>query len=778
MDIKEIVVKGLVQGVGFRPFIYRIALENKLKGWVKNTASGVVIQVQGDMKDIENFHKNIIEKSPRLSCIEAIEIKELKLLKEFSEFIIMESSDENCGTTLISSDIATCKECEEELLDKNNRRRYRYPFTNCTNCGPRFSIIKAVPYDRKYTTMETFEMCSDCRAEYEDPSNRRFHAEPTCCFKCGPKVTLLDKKGEILVCADEIEQVRKLLKEGKIIGIKGLGGINLICDGENFGAVEELRVRKHRKKKPLALMMRDEDIVHKYCYINEKERSILTGNKKPILLLRKNNNRLPHNISFENSRLGVLLPYTPLHYLLFDEALQVIVFTSGNESETPIIYNNSEAIDNLGGIVDYLLLHDREINMPIDDSVTSVVLNEERLIRGARGYAPFLSRNKLYYEESVLALGSQFKNRFSISTGVDIFTSPHIGDMESFECYNRFLQNLEHMKKIYKIEPSIVAYDMHPNYWYDKYLEEFKGIAIGVYHHHSHIVSCMAENQTWNKVIGIAFDGVGYGEDGNLWGGEFLICDSRDFLRGAHINYFATPSGDGAVKSPWKIGISLLYKALNEDSKDELRINNEMNLLRYYLGKYFKDKPTNIIVNMVEKKINSPLSSSMGRFFDGVASLLGFLDDVSYEGEAAMYLQNISENYMDSITDLSNYKYEEHYCYDIELQGNSYIINTNKIVIGVLEDLEKFINVGEIASKFHNTIVEFSSEISIKLREIYNINTVALSGGVFQNEILLIRIKNKLEAGGFRVLTHKLIPCNDGGLSIGQIIIANEYRNK
>ncbi|GAA0078677.1 carbamoyltransferase HypF [Clostridium sp. CTA-5] len=801
---KKIVIKGIVQGVGFRPFVYRIALNNNLKGYVKNSNKGVVIEVQGNSINVENFLEEIKEKPPELSYIDEIKIEDKKLAS-FKGFKIIESSEDNKEITLISPDIATCKECEKELLNINNYRRYNYAFINCTNCGPRFSIIDNLPYDRKNTSMSKFVMCFECTKEYRNPINRRFHAEPTCCTSCGPQLTLLNNKGELIQNINEVYEVKKYLKEGKIICVKGIGGFNLICNGKDETSIEQLRIRKNRKRKPLALMMRDKDVVSKYCNINSVEEKILTGNKKPILLLEKKNSLLPNNIAFDNKRLGVILPYSPIHYLLFDEEIDVLIFTSGNLSGTPIIYDNFKAINKLKNICDYFLIHDRNINNPIDDSVAIVTLNEERLIRLGRGYAPVSYKYNL--ENNILSLGSEFKNTFSLSCRDYFFTSPYIGDMDSIESIKYFEKHLNFMQKIYKIKPNIIAYDNHPNYWSNGFIKsyinnnQYKTIKlhnncnmVGVYHHHAHIVSCMFENNERNKVIGVAFDGVGYGEDKKLWGGEFLICDYKKFRRVGHIEYMALPSGDGAVKEPWKIGISLIYKAFKEEklwckengftyiNNDKFKENffnsifdsiydNSINKIQK-VKKIFNNKSVNFIIKMIEKNINSPLTSSIGRLFDGVASILGFIECVDYEGEAALYLQNLAEDFKCSLNNKT--EYEKKYKYEIIKKNLMYVVNTNKIILEILMDIRNNLCEGEIALKFHNTIIDFSHKLLLKIRKEEKLNTVALSGGVFQNQILLEGLYIKLKNDNFKVLTHKFIPCNDSGLSIGQIIIASE----
>ena len=920
---KYIIVKGIVQGVGFRPFIYRIALKNNLKGWVKNSSQGVYIDIEGEIGEISNFLEELKTKAPILSKIEDITISNKELIgyvdfkilidhvnvnknkdnsngvKESSSYKFKENNgygfkensrykesweyrdkqkdeymDESENkideiVTLISPDVATCEECKNEVLDKNNLRRGKYPFVNCTNCGPRFTIIKKLPYDRFQTTMREFEMCDKCKSEYENPLDRRFHAEPTCCNKCGPKVTLLDNKAMVINCKDELEEVKKYLKQGKIIAVKGLGGFNLICNGKNEEVINTLRNRKRRKTKPLALMMRDIEIALKYCKINNKEKEILTGNKKPIVLLDKKNNfveednfkdnkcsrhdlsnYLPTNIGFNSSKLGVLLPYTPLHYLLFDKELEVLVFTSANISGSPIIYKNNEALENLKDIADYFLIHNRNINMPIDDSVVNVVLNEERIIRSGRGYSPLSI--KYLANSGILALGSQYKNTLSISNNNYIFTSPYIGDMDNIETLNLFEKNLNYYTSgqkgtsIYNINIKTVCYDMHPNYWSSEVINNYNCEKIGVYHHHAHIVSCMIDNGLSSEaimcsnstdmtdfmgnsglipeaIIGLAFDGAGYGEDGHIWGSEFLICDFKSFKRVGHLSYMDMVTGDGAVKYPWKMGVSLIYSSLkadknskyNKSSKDNkntkedgkdiedrkdiesrnriLKEKTELEILNLIdmLPNKFSYKNISLIMKIIDNKINTPLTSSMGRLFDGVASLLGFEEKVSYEGEATIYLQNLAETFIrgisnntefkDSSTKIEDNSYknscknsdENYYNYGLCEKDGMNIISANEIIKSILTDIKNGMNKEEIAMKFHNTIVEASLEICIKLRGKYKINTVALSGGVFQNEILLERLYMKLSKNNFKVLTHKTIPSNDSGVSIGQLVIAN-----
>lgn len=763
MESKYIVVKGIVQGVGFRPFVYKLALENNLKGNVCNSQSGVYINVEGEKENIDRFIYEIKNNPPKLSKIEEIKIKNNEI-KKYNYFKIIDSSnkidsnyytEESKKITLLSPDVAICEDCIEDINNTEDQRRYKYAFTNCTNCGPRFSIIKNLPYDRISTSMADFNMCDKCKQEYENPLNRRFHAQPTCCSECGPKLSLLDNNGSMINCNDEIEKVKNLLKEGSIIAIKGLGGFHLVCDATNEIAVQTLRDRKNRKTKPLALMMKDLDTVQKHCYVNNKEKEILIGNKKPILILNKKQTSLPSNISFNNNTLGIMLPYTPLHYLLFDKELEVIVMTSANISGVPIIYNNEKAVNNLNTIADYYLIHNRDIHIPVEDSVVKVILGEERVIRNGRGYCPMSFKKDI---NSILSLGSNLKSTFSISNNEYIFMSPCIGDMDNLDTIKYYKKNLSHIKKIYNLKTKVIAYDNHPNYWHKEYLEQLNVKKVGVYHHHAHIASCMFENNIDEKVIGISFDGTGYGEDGHMWGSEFLICDGKEFKRVAHLKYMYMPSGDGATKEPWKMGLSLIYQC-------------EDNLISYIKNKQSKTtiyKQYNNIISMIKNNINTPLTSSMGRLFDAVSAILGFDNKVTFEGEACIELENLAKK---------SINIDRYYNYTIDYVEDKFIIDYSKIIKEIFKDLKNNIDKSVIAMKFHNSVVEFSYEICKKLRDIYNINQVALSGGVFQNDILLINLYNKLKNDNFNVLTHKLIPCNDSGISIGQLIIANERIN-
>lgn len=744
---KLIQVQGLVQGVGFRPFIYNLAHKYGLSGRVSNTSKGVEIDIEGEEEDITDFISAVQEQPPRLAKIEKITTKDLPTGKH-QNFQIITSKSEDDTLTLISPDVSLCQKCKAEILEVNNRR-YNYPFTNCTNCGPRFSIIKDLPYDRRQTTMEQFKMCPECRAEYHNPEDRRFHAQPNACPDCGPEIWLTDNEGNEFEVEQPLEESRILLSQGQIIAVKGLGGFHLICDGTNQQAVARLRKRKVRPNKPLAVMMDKIETVKEYCQVSKLEADILQGIRKPILLLDKKGNRLSSNIAPNNNSLGVMLPYTPLHCLLFTEQLQVLVVTSANQNSLPLEYRNQSALENLKEVTDYFLLHNRRIHIPVDDSVAEVMAGEERLVRRSRGYAPQPIEVPELGDKDTLAYGAYFKNTFSISKGKFIFLSQHIGDLDNLETYQRFEKILNHFKELYGIEPDIIAYDLHPDYPISKFCQYEAGNQVGVQHHHAHIVSCLAENGVNKQVIGVAFDGTGWGTDNRIWGGEFLLCDYNGFQRVGRLNYVQLPGGDRAVKAPWRMAVSYLFNIYGEE-------------LDCYVSDNLAKKELSYIINILKHRINSPQTSSMGRLFAAVSSLIGQRESITYQGQAAVELETVAAK-----------EAMESYAYEIEDRKEGYVINTDKIIQGIVADLKQGTTKQVIAGRFHATVINFSLEVCSLLRDRYNINRVALSGGVFQNEIIFTGLYNRLIEAGFEVYTHSRVPCNDGGLSLGQLVIAN-----
>ncbi|HAW60138.1 MAG TPA: carbamoyltransferase HypF, partial [Actinobacteria bacterium] len=633
---------------------------------------------------------------------------------------------------------------------------------NCTNCGPRFTIIEDIPYDRPKTTMGIFKMCPECQAEYDDPTNRRFHAQPNACPECGPKLTLVgsgeSRVGSVIRCEDPITETIKPLKEGEIVAIKGLGGFHLACDAENDRAVIELRRRKRRPDKPLAVMIHDIDEVKRHCFVSLEEERVLKSPQRPIvLLLKKPESTISPGVAPNNKYLGVMLPYTPLHYILLRESKMALVMTSGNISEEPIAMENEEALQRLGHIADYFLKHDREIYSRYDDSVVRLTGGEMTLIRRARSFAPFPIQLPFKAQE-ILAVGPELKNTFCLTKENYAFVSQHIGDMENLETLEHFETTLNLYVKLFRIKHKMVAHDLHPEYLSTKFAKSLKGIPlVEVQHHHAHIASCTAENGVEGRVIGLSYDGTGYGSDGTIWGGEILIADWRGFRRAAHLRYFPMPGGEAAIKRPYRMAFSYLYSLFGEDY-EKLKID--------FVGSLRKDE-VKIMKNQLDKNLNSPITSSCGRLFDAVSALLGVRSVIDYEGQAAVELEMMADQ------DVKE-------CYPFEIQDSRLptpdsplVIDTEAIVRGVVKDLEKGTSSSVISAKFHNSVVNFSTEICERLREEEKLNRVALSGGVFQNLYLLTKLTRKLREAGFDVLTHKKVPANDGGISLGQAVIAN-----
>jgi len=776
----KIIVKGIVQGVGFRPFVHRLAQELGLRGWVKNTTAGVAIEVEGDKRKVEDFYEEITLRKPAPA-----QIKEKQIVYEAPRgsqfFAIKESTSHQRKEALVSPDIAICRDCLKELSDSSDRR-HLYPFINCTNCGPRFTIIEDLPYDRPFTTMKKFRMCPICQKEYSDIFRRRYHAEPNGCPRCGPHIQLIKSrksKGEtvgsarlgkfLLRGSEALRAAIDLLKKGKIVAIKGLGGFHLACDAMNSVAVKRLRKRKGRPYKPFAIMVSDIETAKKHCLVSEEEEDLLSDWQKPIVLLRKRKSvKISDLVAPNNSCLGVMLPYTPLHYLLFSgmsSSLSALVMTSGNLSDQPIEIGNREAISNLSLIADYFLIHNRDIHNRCDDSIVEGFSGTPIVIRRARGYVP-LPVELGYEVESVLACGAELKSTFCLTKGNYAFVSQYIGDLKDYKTLHYYENMVKRFEKLFGISPRIVAHDLHPDYLSTQYALDSTsrrpGIRrIPVQHHHAHIVSCLVENRIREEVIGVAFDGIGYGADGNIWGGEFLLADCRDFRRVGQLKYLALPGGDKAVDEPWRMAISLLVDSFGERIP-EIDFTNR-----------WKNKiPT--VRAMIEKRINSPLTSSIGRFFDGVSSLLGICDINSYEGQAAMELESVAEEQICSSVGLIHQNYE----YQIREEEGSFIVEPAGIIRSIVDDLRKRIARDIIAGKFHNSIADIIESVSLKIKERTGINKVALSGGVFQNRLLLGLALRKLTERGFVCYYQKRVPPNDEGISLGQAIIANEMVKK
>jgi len=754
-DLISISVKGVVQGVGFRPFVYQLANQFNLKGFVCNTSEDVRIEVEGDTKDIERFLLELPNQAPPLSHIESITANRGPQAN-YKEFNIRPSTTEEGKYQLVSPDIATCPDCLREIFNPEDRR-YRYPFTNCTNCGPRFTIIADIPYDRLNTTMSDFRMCPECQREYEDPFDRRFHAQPNACPECGPQMELKDCRGNPVICADAIGETSQLLKQGKIIAVKGLGGFLLACNATDQEAVNRLRRSKNRPAKPLAVMVSSLDEAREHCYVNNKEAELLASPGSPIVLMKwKADSSISKAVAPGLKYLGIMLPYTPLHHILLRETGLPLVMSSGNLSEEPIAKDNDEAIFRLAGIADYFLTHNRDIYARYDDSVTFVERGVPRLIRRARGYAPHPIRLNCESRQ-ILGCGAEEKNTFCLTRDNFAFVSQHIGDMENLETLESFKDTVNLYKKLFRIEPRIVAHDLHPEYLTTKYAKE-QGDNDGdiklipVQHHHAHIVSCMVDNGIEAPVIGIALDGTGYGSDGNIWGGEFMVAEYKRFNRMGHLEYLPLPGGALAIKKPYRTAIGYLL-SLGIDLDQNLRFLDHV-----------EPQEINIIKNQIEKNINSPLASSCGRLFDAVAALIGVRGEIEYEAQAAIELEMLAWDEADE-TGL--------YPFSVDTQDDLNIIKLQDLFTSIISDLRESTPQAIIAARFHNTIARIIIELCQIISTKTGINQVALSGGVFQNRLLLNKAVASLESNKFEVFTHRQVPCNDGGISLGQVVIAN-----
>jgi hydrogenase maturation protein HypF len=746
---RSFTVNGIVQGIGFRPFVYRLALHYGLKGEISNTTTGVSLHVEGLEGDIESFSRDLNEKRPPLAYITEILSKSAPV-RNFKEFAIAKSINRDAFSILISPDISICKDCLREMLDPEDRR-YRYPFINCTNCGPRYTIINNIPYDRPYTSMAKFYMCARCQAEYDNPGNRRFHAQPNACWECGPQLRLYDNRRNSIETIDPIRQAIELLKMGKILAIKGLGGFHLVVDAENGEAVALLRERKQREEKPFAIMSYDVEHTRNYAHVDKVEEELLTSIQRPIVFVRKRHpNRIAGNVAPRNRYFGVMLPYTPLHYLVVQDDFTALVMTSGNISDEPIAIDNDDAFDRLSNIADFFLIHNRDIYLRSDDSILRRAADATRIIRRSRGYVPmpvFLKGEV----PPILACGAELKNTICLTKGDKAYLSQHIGDLENLASYEFFQMTIRHMKQILRIDPEIIAYDLHPDYLSTRYAEGQTDIKkIQVQHHHAHIVSCMAENGLRGDVIGLSFDGTGYGSDGAIWGGEVLVGDEKGFTRAATISYTPMPGGAAAIKEPWRMGISYLYETYGEGLWD----------LGLPIIREIGEKKIETIVEMISKGINSPLTSSLGRFFDGIAALTGIRCKVFFEGQAAMDLEMTA----DQIT-------ESYYDYEWK-SGEYYRIMPQPVIRGVVEDILKGILPSEISAKFHCTLIRLFTDICEVISKERDIDRVVMSGGVFQNSILLSGLIKALEARGLQVFSHRIVPTNDGGICLGQAMVA------
>jgi hydrogenase maturation protein HypF len=766
-------ITGIVQGVGFRPFVYGLAVRLGLQGWVRNTSAGVDIEVDGTAQALDSLARALKSDLPAMARIDTFDIS-FRPAHGFTGFEIIQSEAVAGAFQPISPDVGICADCLKELLDPSNRR-FRYPFINCTNCGPRFTIINDIPYDRLNTTMSPFEMCGDCAAEYANPLDRRFHAQPVACPVCGPHVWLEDANGRLIAELDEaILATQDLLAKGKIIAIKGLGGFHLACDATQAGSVSELRNRKLRVDKPFALMMSDLGAVEKQCFINKAEREILGSRQKPVILLRRRpDSSIVDEVAPRQANLGIMLPYTPLHYLLFTQEagrqgptpiIPPLVMTSGNLYEEPIATDNDDARQQLASLADAFLMHNRDIRTRCDDSVTRVILyggltdkaqsNREikpavYFLRRSRGYAPDPIQLP-YAVPPILATGPELKNTFCLTRGRYAFVSHHIGDMENYETLRSFEDGIGHFERLFRIHPEAIVCDLHPDYLSSRYAltrsQQDETPLFRVQHHHAHVTACMADNglDGSHPVIGLAFDGTGFGDDGAIWGGEFLVADYTNFQRHYHFAYFPLPGGDAAIKRPARTALALLW-SLGMDWDDQLApvkdfCFEELQALRVQL----------------ERGLNTPRTSSLGRLFDAAAALSGIRQTVNYEAQAAIEFESVLDP-------------SENTAYQFDFRHG--IVEVGEVIRGILADTQSNVPRSIVSARFHNGLAELVQRVCSDIRSQTGINEVALSGGVWQNIALLERATRSLRKDGFIFYLHHQVPANDGGLSLGQALV-------
>ena len=763
----EVTVRGIVQGVGFRPFVYGLAHRHGLAGTVRNDAEGVRIEVEGAPEELDRFVRALQEDAPPLAVVESVEWQPLAVLGDRG-FHIEESKEGLRRRALISPDVATCEDCLAELLAPADRR-YRYPFINCTNCGPRFTITRSVPYDRATTTMSGFTMCPECQREYDDPTDRRFHAQPNACPACGPRVRLLDCFGhEFVKPEDAIARTARILRGRAVVAIKGLGGYHLACDPFDVRAVRTLRGRKVRQDKPFALMARDLDQVRELCRVTPEEAELLTSSARPIVLLeRRENDGVAEEVAPRQKTLGVVLAYTPLHNVLLHDAGIPLVMTSGNNSDEPIAYRDEEAFEQLREIADYFLVHDRPIHMRCDDSVVRMARRKTYPLRRSRGYAPAPLRLADSFIRHTLACGGELKNTFCLAKDRHAFVSHHIGDLENYETLRSFREGVEHYCRLFDVRPELVAYDLHPEYLSTKYARELEeeGVpAVGIQHHQAHVASCLADNErpAGERVIGVAFDGTGYGTDGAIWGGEFFEGSLEEgFVRRAHLEYAPLPGGSAAIKQPWRMALAQLINLFGEEEtlKLPLRVVREAG-----------ERNVRLIARLVQHELNTPPTSSAGRLFDAVAALVGVPGSgrATYEGQAAIELELAASSTTGRAYPLL-----------LRPEEDGWIVETREVIGGVVQDLLDGRSAAEISASFHRTMAEIVVAGCEKIREADGVNEVALSGGTFQNILLLGQTIELLEERGFVVYRHRRVPANDGGLALGQAILADRvFREK
>ncbi|MCX8123024.1 MAG: carbamoyltransferase HypF [Spirochaetes bacterium] len=745
----HIQVKGIVQGVGFRPFVYNIAVSHNLCGSVSNNTEGVTIHLEGPESEIQKCIEIIRTNPPPLAQIIDIHIEKLPP-DGFTHFSILESTTTTTRDVFIPPDVAICPECLSDFFDMGNRR-YHYPFTTCTHCGPRFSIIQDIPYDRENTAMNPFIMCSECQREYTNPRDRRFHTQPNACATCGPHIVLCDSSGNILQTQfdDIIIHLQKILRT-HIVALKSVGGYHLACDATNDECVKLLRQRKQRPFKPFAIMVSSLEFLETFCTVTNKEKELLQSKERPIVLVQLQKNIISPYVAPGLSYIGVMLPYTPFQYMLFHNNTQSIyVMTSANISDEPIIYKDDDAFERLHSIADYFVTYNREILSHTDDSVMYVVDEKPYFVRRSRGFVPaplFIKQTPVH----ILATGGDLKNSFALARNNVTVVSQYLGDLSTPWGNELYKKTIAHYCKIFDFEPQSIVHDLHPNYFTTMYAHEYKErgmLTVGVQHHHAHIASVCEEHKLYEPVIGIAFDGTGYGTDHTLWGSEFLIADTTSFTRAAHFDYFGLPGGENAIKDPWKIGLSLLMSGTIDDKN-------------FFTEKKEKD----FVKEIIYKNINCPLTCSIGRLFDGVAAILGIAHHISTEAQAAMLLEEYALHALNDTT-----------TFTVPIKEDaSLVIDTSYIIREIITMYEANIPVTAIAMRFHRAIADVTIATALKLKDLYNINKIVLSGGVFHNRILLHLISTGLQKKSFDVYIPQKLPCNDGGIALGQIAIGRD----
>ena len=743
----QVRIEGIVQGVGFRPFVYALAQCHALAGWVLNDEKGVRVEVEGEEDRVNSFI-SALAAPPPLAVVERQEVSYLPVAG-YQGFEIRPSTSGEERLALISPDITLCGDCRQELFDSEDRR-FRYPFINCTNCGPRFTIIEDIPYDRAKTTMASFPMCPACNREYHDPADRRFHAQPNACPVCGPQVELLDNSGSKLQSEDPIREALRLLKEGRIVAIKGLGGFHLACDAAQEAAVALLRGRKYREDKPFALMCKDLEAIERICVVDDASRRLLASKERPIVILpRRSDAAIAASVAPRQGTLGVMLPYTPLHHLLLADGLASLVMTSGNRSDEPIAYRDAEALERLGQIADFFLLHNREIHTRCDDSVVKPFRGRPTFMRRARGFVPFPIRLP-GGKKSVLACGAELKNTFCLTKGHYAFLSHHIGDLENYETMQSFEEGIGLIKRLFQIEPAAVVHDLHPDYLSTRYAlayaRDLKLPAIGVQHHVAHALSCMAEHGLEGPVLAVVLDGTGYGEDGTVWGGEFLEVTGMAYTRLGHLRTIPLPGGDKAAKEPWRMAAQYLDRIYGRAERLDIPFVKGLDLDQWSL-----------LREAVQAGINAPLCSSMGRLFDAVSALIGKRGRNNYEGQAAIELEQMARQ-----------EEQGEYPFEIAEEEGMLVVDPDPMITAIVDEVKRGVDPSLISARFHNAVAGAIARMALRMREAIGLSEVVLSGGVFQNHLLMGRAVDLLEQADFKTYIHQKVPAHDGGIALGQ----------